>query len=196
MNSILQTRKSLINNPIVSHIKVHSLEVKSQGKEIFKAKKLNVQPPQTKSRSSSAQTNFRKIFKISKNPKDKENFARSNTNSYEKIRNPTNLSLAPKKPNNFMEIKFLSEICQKMVKDQNILKSKLENQEKIIKSYSLNKSIIVEPLRKKNILIAPLRVADVKNEEKIEELVTFRPEMTPTKKTFHFPREVFTNKAR
>ena len=83
-----------------------------------------------------------------------------------------------------------------MVKDQNILKSKLENQEKIIKSYSLNKSIIVEPLRKKNILIAPLRVADVKNEEKIEELVTFRPEMTPTKKTFHFPREVFTNKAR
>ena len=82
MNQIIYKQRNLANMPIISLIKVPSLEINSQGKEIIRAKKLIVHPPQTKSRSLSAHSNFRSVFKIPIHKKDdsKENSFISNNN--------------------------------------------------------------------------------------------------------------------
>ena len=201
MNQAIYNQRKLSNMPIISHVKIPSLEVNTQGKEIFKAKKIIVNPPQTKSRSLSAYSNFRNIFKISKNKKDesKENSFQSNNNSSEKFtqEREKNILSSGKKPQNFMEIKYLNEICQHMAKENLFLKNKLDEQEKILKNYSISKNnvlkVIVPKVNLSELKISPLRVP-VKTEVKNEELVTFRPEFTPGKKQFRFPREVFSNK--
>ena len=201
MNQIIYKQRNLANMPIISLIKVPSLEINSQGKEIIRAKKLIVHPPQTKSRSLSAHSNFRSVFKIPKHKKDdsKENSFISNNNSNENIAQDKERKMyfSSKKPKDFMEIHFLSEICHKMAKEHVFLKNKLEEQEKVLKSYSVNKNSLVKSIVPRINLsgykVSPLR-GPVKHEEKNEELMTFRPELTPAKKQFRFPREIFSKK--
>ena len=200
MNPVVYTQKKPSIMPIVSHIKVPSFEMNSQGKEILKAKKLTVNPPQTKSRSLSAHSNFRSIFKIPRNKKEvsKENAYVFNKASNDKLQqDPNSSASAENKTQNFTEIHYLNEICQQMTHEHNLLKKKLEDQEKILSNYSYNKCVPIKAkVPKINLTghkISPLRAVE-RTEVKTEELITFRPVDTPSKKQFRFPREIFSKK--
>lgn len=199
MNSKIPNVRNINMMPIISHIKVPSLEVNSRGKEILRAKKLEVQPPQSRSRSLSAQGNFRKIFKAPKSSKDtsKEILCCSSKSSQEKIvyeKLPIN---TVKKSQNFTEIKYLNEICQQMVKENTLLKSKLAQQEKMLKIHVEEKENQVRvPKINLNFYRASPMNAQVNSYDKRDNLVTFRPDLTPCKKHFRFPREVFCKESR
>ena len=174
--------------PIISHIKVPSIELNSQGKEIIKAKKLIVAPPHTKPRSLSAQSRFRHIFQVPKTSKDsfKESSPKSINLSQEKLPSGKTTTTSFRKIQNFTEIKYLNEICQQMMKDNSILKSRIEEQENVIKTFTNKKPQVLIP----KILMNSSRVSP-KVSSNNEDLVTFRPDLTPNKKQFRFPREIF-----
>lgn len=188
MNQILYSQTKLTIMPIVSHIKVPSLEVNAQGKEILKAKKLIVHPPQGKSRSLSAHGNFRNIFQIPKNKKaSKENLSFSNKPSNEKL---VKQPIEPKstKKANFTEIQYLNDLCQQMAKEHILLQNKLEEQEKLINRQGFQKREVFKAVIPKIILKHSAGQVN-------DDLITFRPDLSPAKKQFRFPREVFSRKA-
>jgi hypothetical protein len=199
MNHIINPKK-LNMMPIVSHIKVPSFELNAQGKEILKAKKLALNFSHPKPRSLSAQTNIKNLFKIPRNKKQesKENNLTSDSPSNAGFIIDKNIENRSKKTQNFMEIKYLGEICHQIAKDSHILKSKIEEQEKVDKSCSFDRNNgFIKHLPHSSIQrVTPLRLPAKPGQlfqEKNEELVTFRPNYTP-KKQFHFPREVFSKK--
>ena len=171
MKQFNENPKIKSNSCIVTHIKVPSIEVNSQGKEILKAKKLNLNPSTSKPRSASAKTSFREIFQI------KTDRSTIETKSF--LRTNAKIKTFESQGHNFMDIQYLNKICQQMVKDQNVLKKKIEEQEKIIKNYAQN-DLAIPKLK-----IGITKVQSVRNED----LVTFRPGLSPMKKPF--PRDVF-----
>ena len=194
MNYFGQYQKNL-TNPIIKHITIPLIELNSQGKEIVKGKKLIVNLSQDKPRSSSVQNTLRHIFKIPQEKKDKtKSFLPSYTTTVSEIKKSNVLSA--KKVDNYNEIQYLNELCQQMVKENPNLKKKLEDQEKILQNYSKNDGKCLSPdgsIGKNKIIlkkISPLRTSLI-NEERNDSLITFRPNITPSRQKFRFPREIF-----
>lgn len=156
--------------PIVHHEKVKSIENPPNPRVLIRPVKIPTKLPSARSRSFSANSKFRDLFQIP--PKNS------------KISNSKHSSPFPKNKNS-------------LIKDLNdfFLVSDKENQVRKIRNQDQNKSCLVgkdSKVKVNRILLPAYPNSPLKDIMEIgDNLVTFRPELTPSRKMFRFPRNVF-----
>ena len=194
-SSELYKRETLL--PKSNYVNIPSFEFNGQGKEILKAKKLIVAPLHEQPRSLSSQNTFRSVFRVveSKRSIIRANLKCNNKTICGNIRGRNPQENSPNKDESYNEIQYLSNMCQEVMKNHDNLKKKLKDQEKIIKIYTGKLPENSTPIAMKSSFLlkslSPIS-APIKKDEQNDDLnVTFRPSLTPTRKQFRFPRDIF-----
>lgn len=156
--------------PIVHHEKVKSSGIPPNPRVMIRPVRIPTKLPSTRSRSFSANNKFRDLFQIP--PKNS------------KISNSKHCSPLPKNKNSLM--KDLNDL---------FLFSDKENQIRKIRKEDKNHSCHVDSsfrVRVNKILLPAYPSSPVKDVMDVgDNLVTFRPDLTPSRKMFRFPRDVF-----
>lgn len=169
MNSIFPISKNFSNNLRISHIKVPEFQINRNGTEIIKAKKIQVNPLKSQSRSESTRCNFRRVFQIPRSGLNKEN-------------TPENMQKNKQKSEDSVRHKSL---CR----GNKLIDAKIEK--------SLNDSFVSRRKTNDMRIVPKIRLMNVTVETNgnfkkgQDDLVTFRPDVTPSKKESRFPRDVF-----
>ena len=165
MNSILPANKYFSNYLRVSHIKVPEFQINRNGTEIIKAKKIQVSPL----RSESTRCNFRRVFQIPKSSLNGESTPRS-------------MQKNKQKSEESVRHKSLCRVNK-------LIDSKNEK--------NLNESLLIRKKSNHGRIIPKIRLMNVTVEQNEDfnkgqdDLVTFRLDVTPSRKEARFPREVF-----
>lgn len=169
MNSILSIPKTFSNNMRISHIKVPEFQINRNGTEIIKAKKIQVNPLKSQSRSESTRCNFRRVFHIPRSGPNKEN----TPENMQKNKQKSEESTRPKslcRGNKLIDAKY----------------EKISN-DSLMNRRSSYDTRIVPKIRLVNVQIE----TNESFKKGQDDLVTFRPSATPGRKDGRFPRDIF-----
>ena len=183
--------------PISNYANIPSFESNVQGKEILKAKKIIVPPLQEQPRSLSSQNTFRSVFRIvdSRRTILRTSLKNSSNPNRGLIRAKHLQENVPNKDEPYHELQDLSDMCQEVMKNHDSLKKKLKDQEKIIKIYSGKVPESFTPIAMKSSFLlrnlSPLSIPIKRAEQNDDLNMTFRPSLTPIRKQFRFPRDIF-----
>jgi hypothetical protein len=166
MNPNLQVPKIFSQKIRISHIKVPEFQMTKHGTEIIKAKKIQVTPVKKQTRSESVRCNFRRVFHIPKANPNKEN-------RNDEVGRVDRSQEAPRH----------KSLCRgsegKLERALGGAEGRQNNQEKVM----------VPKIRLGNV---PVNTSFLNHGKRIQEdLITFRPEVTPSRKDGRFPRDVF-----
>ena len=158
----------------VSHIKVPEFQINRNGTEIIKAKKIQVNPVKSQSRSESTRCNFRRVFQIPKSGLNKEN----SPDSSQKTKQTSEESVRHK------------SLCR----GAKAIDAKYERS---LNDGLMNRRSSCDTRVVPQIKLANLQVGTNENLRKgQDDLITFRPNATPGRKDGRFPREVFRIESR
>lgn len=173
MNEPFIVSRNLHFKPIIHHIKGKSNPALPEPRQLIRPVQIPVKLPSARSRSFSANNKFRNLFQIPSKPSNKVPKSNSKQSSPMPNKNKSHL----RDINDVFSVRYNENEPRRIrIKEENrhILRN-IENNVKVNR--------IMLPVGPSS----PLKGVS----EHLDELVTFRPEMTPSKKQFRFPRNVF-----
>ncbi|OMJ89124.1 hypothetical protein SteCoe_8749 [Stentor coeruleus] len=152
------------------------------------------EPQTSKPRSISAHNSFRAVFRAPKRIHN-QNQGRFNPKIKADLQNSLIIKSSPisSQYENLNDLQYLSHLCQKMVKKQDDLKRKIEQQNTFLARHNANtpSPYFIPKLSS----LSPDKFSQMplpmKSDCSKEGLVTFRPSYNPQRKQFRFPREIF-----